>query len=454
MATNFDSAVVSAGDVALASQYNNIRKDIIKNAGDYEASTGSANAYLLSIDAQYVAYAAGDVIKFKATLANTSAATLNINALGAKSIKKNNVSNLISGDIEAGQIVSVIYDGTNFQLYSPINVINRSFGGDGSDGVLAIISGATNIDLAGAKVKILNYESISITGTGSLTFTNPHDQGTLIVLKSLNDVIITSSATPAINLVGIGAKAGLGGASHGAVGTNGLSILDSGLHYGVGGVTGGASGAGGLSLSLLEFYSNEDYKLTRKVINLAVGSGAGSGAQGYHGSGYTIGDGTDGGRGGGSLIIQCSGSLNFTGDIDISGQNGYDSANVTGSLGAGCGGCGGGGSAGMSIVLYNSLTANTGSIIAAGGDGGTSGDATATGGGSGTGSGGAAGGGGGSKTGAGGTGGAAGALGAGGSGAVGANRSGSTPGTTTGAAGGAGGASDSSAYYIGKNLYF
>ena len=52
-------------------------------------ATGSSNAYLLSIDAQYTAYAAGDVIKFKANHTNSGASTINVNGLGAKSIKNN-----------------------------------------------------------------------------------------------------------------------------------------------------------------------------------------------------------------------------------------------------------------------------------------------------------------------------------------------------------------------------
>ena len=119
MATNLITAQVSGGDDALASQYNNMRKDIIKNAGDYETAGGTGNVITLAIDAQYVAYAAGDVIKFEASAANTGPATINVNSLGAKAIKKLNDEALIADDIETGQQVILMYDGTNFQMVSP-----------------------------------------------------------------------------------------------------------------------------------------------------------------------------------------------------------------------------------------------------------------------------------------------------------------------------------------------
>jgi len=125
MATNLDSSTVAGGDDALATQYNNLRKDVIQNAGDYEDSGGAANAYTLSIDAAISAYAAGQIFKFKANHANTGASTLNINGIGALTIKKNGgAADLIVGDIVTGQLVFVMYDGTNLQLLSPGRVIN------------------------------------------------------------------------------------------------------------------------------------------------------------------------------------------------------------------------------------------------------------------------------------------------------------------------------------------
>lgn len=64
------------------------------------------------------AYATGQVFRFIAAGANTGAATLNINAIGAKAITKHGASALGAGDIVSGSIVEVVYDGTEFQISS------------------------------------------------------------------------------------------------------------------------------------------------------------------------------------------------------------------------------------------------------------------------------------------------------------------------------------------------
>lgn len=87
---------------------------------DYKADTGAANAYVITPAPAITAYAAGQIFSFKATNANTTTSTLNVNALGAKTIKKNGTLNLVANDILAGQIVVVEYDGTNLQMISEV----------------------------------------------------------------------------------------------------------------------------------------------------------------------------------------------------------------------------------------------------------------------------------------------------------------------------------------------
>lgn len=62
------------------------------------------------------AYAIGQKFVVIFTNANTGASTINLNSLGAKSIKKNTSLALASGDITAGQAYLLVYDGTNFQI--------------------------------------------------------------------------------------------------------------------------------------------------------------------------------------------------------------------------------------------------------------------------------------------------------------------------------------------------
>lgn len=110
------SSTVSTGQDVLASHLTNVRKDVALFGGDYVTATGSANAYAVSLDAQIVAYVTGMTIKFKANFANTGPATVNGNSLGAKSLVKDGNVALGINDILNNQIITAIYDGTNFQI--------------------------------------------------------------------------------------------------------------------------------------------------------------------------------------------------------------------------------------------------------------------------------------------------------------------------------------------------
>jgi hypothetical protein len=74
------------------------------------ATTGSANAYVLTPATNISAYADGMRFAFRANFSNTGAATLNVNALGAKSIKKWAGTALNSGELVSGAVYEVIYN--------------------------------------------------------------------------------------------------------------------------------------------------------------------------------------------------------------------------------------------------------------------------------------------------------------------------------------------------------
>ena len=86
----------------------------------YGVDGGSTDAYVVSLDVAPTAYTAGMMVAFMANTANTGACTLNLNSLGAKAIKVDGTSDPATGDIQAGQVVMVIYDGTNFQLQTDV----------------------------------------------------------------------------------------------------------------------------------------------------------------------------------------------------------------------------------------------------------------------------------------------------------------------------------------------
>lgn len=96
--------------------------NVVTQAGTqiYAADTGAANAYVVTLAPAITAYTTGMRIYFKATNANTTASTVNVNGLGVKTISKLGDVALSAGDIKAGQLVELSYDGTNMQMLSQI----------------------------------------------------------------------------------------------------------------------------------------------------------------------------------------------------------------------------------------------------------------------------------------------------------------------------------------------
>ncbi len=260
-------------------------------------------------------------------------------------------------------------------------VAATKFGGTGADGALSISSGTTTINLGGASYFEKNYSSISITGTGQLTFSNPSANGCVVVLKCSGNCTITSTASPAILGDGLGAAAGNNGVGF----TKGPTAPTS---FGYNNYPGGTG-----FLSPSQSYIG----INGKGVNLASGpyarlgvfSGAGGGtAPGAQNTGA-------GGSGGIGVLIEVAAYLDFTGAITSKGSagaNGSGSASWGGdfysasgwgsnsdggeggqqhapSSSSTCGGGGGGG--GCVVILYNFLTANSGTITVTGGPGGT-----------------------------------------------------------------------------------
>jgi len=112
----FDPTVA---DLPTAEEKDAITK-LAESTHSYAADAEANDTYVITLAPVPSAYAAGMVVRFKANTANTGAATLNVNSLGAKTIKKYHDQDLADNDIESGSVVTVVYDGTNFQLQTPV----------------------------------------------------------------------------------------------------------------------------------------------------------------------------------------------------------------------------------------------------------------------------------------------------------------------------------------------
>lgn len=117
--------------------------DITEHVPYGGATTNTGNAYVLAYTGM-ASLAVGKAVCFKANADSTGATTLNINSLGAKSIKKANGTDMTN--IKNGGMYTVRYDGTNFQLQG-----SDSSGDVTADKVLAgyTFSNDTDTGLAG-----------------------------------------------------------------------------------------------------------------------------------------------------------------------------------------------------------------------------------------------------------------------------------------------------------------
>lgn len=140
---------------------------------NYAAATGSANAYVVSLSAQITALADGLAVRFKANAANTGAATINVNSLGAKSIVRPGGAALEASDIASGQIVEVCYDSTNdrFQLQALVSgaaAPASTFSGT-AGGTIDLLTGAAIASAATINLTSATGNLVHITGTTTIT---------------------------------------------------------------------------------------------------------------------------------------------------------------------------------------------------------------------------------------------------------------------------------------------
>ena len=91
-----------------------------------EAQGSTVNDYVVTVAPAPAAYTAGFFVAFKATHANTGAATLKVNSLAAATLLDVDGAPLIAGDLLSGAIIVAWYDGTSFYLISANDRADRS----------------------------------------------------------------------------------------------------------------------------------------------------------------------------------------------------------------------------------------------------------------------------------------------------------------------------------------
>jgi hypothetical protein len=93
---------------------------------NFGLDTGVANAYAATVALPVGFLTPGVVVGFKAAYSNTGVSTFNLNGTGAVTIKNPDGGDLVAGNILAGRLVELQYDGVYWQIVSSMSGINRT----------------------------------------------------------------------------------------------------------------------------------------------------------------------------------------------------------------------------------------------------------------------------------------------------------------------------------------
>lgn len=204
--------------------------------------SGAADAYVVTLTYVPASYTTAMGVMFVPQADNTGASTINVNGLGVKAIVRFDGSALAAGDIPAGGVVEVRYDGTRFRLmngnvrglfpYTPANKAGETF--TGSVAVQGTLTATTWGPIPFAS--ITGNVPITQGGTGqtsaaaALTALLPAQAGQSGKVLATNGTAASWVAAGAGTVSSIVAGAGLSGGTITTTGT--IDIADTGVPAG------------------------------------------------------------------------------------------------------------------------------------------------------------------------------------------------------------------------------
>lgn len=140
---------------------------------------GTGDVITIAATPVIAAYVTGMRLAFVTSAANTTAVTVNLNAIGAKSLKKMGTVALNANDILSGQIVEILYDGTQFQVVSPAGCLDTTTANIGIYTEKLNAVGSTGGSVT-ADFSLGRHYSITMTSNTTFTFSNPGVTGTAV----------------------------------------------------------------------------------------------------------------------------------------------------------------------------------------------------------------------------------------------------------------------------------
>jgi hypothetical protein len=155
----------------------------IVNAQVEIVSTGTGASYLVNAPAVFP-LRNGIQITFKAHTTCFASATINVSGTGALPItKEGGTNNLSAGDIQAGQVVTIAYDGANWQMLSSLGNSAAGLSGSGTEDYVSKWNNAAGTTLGNSS--IFDNGSIGIfTNTPAGDFHLFRNNGPRIILDA------------------------------------------------------------------------------------------------------------------------------------------------------------------------------------------------------------------------------------------------------------------------------
>lgn len=143
----------------------------IQNATGIYVGTvgGTTDVITLTPIPAITGYGAGKIFSFIASGANTVAPTVNVSALGAKSITKGGATALVAGDLPFGALIAIQYDGTQFQLLNTPGATYMPLSGGTMTGALNEVQGADIASATTTNLQTATGNYIHVTGTTAIT---------------------------------------------------------------------------------------------------------------------------------------------------------------------------------------------------------------------------------------------------------------------------------------------
>lgn len=128
MSTVFTTSYTE-GDIVLSShskQYAAAVNKVEDGSAFWAPDAGANDNYAYTLATDVTAYTAGLFVHLKPNTTNTGTATLNLNSVGSNIIKKGNGDlDLEDGDLVAGNIYLLVYNGSNFVLVGQADTNNK-----------------------------------------------------------------------------------------------------------------------------------------------------------------------------------------------------------------------------------------------------------------------------------------------------------------------------------------